>query len=77
MKIQGSYISLFAWSCIFFARLYEIFICIIKSLTSLKPEIQSGEGVDTVISELAGDKKNCNPLVKKENENDAGLPCCS
>jgi hypothetical protein len=36
----------------------------------LKAEIQSGEGVDT-------DKKNCNPLVKKENGNDAGLPCCS
>jgi len=43
----------------------------------LKPKIKSGEGVDTVISELAGEKKNCNPLVKKENENDAGLPCCS
>ena len=43
----------------------------------LKVEIQSGEGADTVISELAGDKKNCNPLVKTENGNDAGLPCCS
>ena len=42
-----------------------------------KAEIQSGEGVDTVISELAGDKKNCYPLVKKENGNDVGLPCCS
>ena len=32
---------------------------------------------NTVISELAGDKKNCNPLGIKENGNDADIPCCS
>ena len=77
-KIQASSFSLFAWSCFVFEWLYEIFICTIKSLTSslcfsLVVEIQEY----TVISELAGDKKNCNPLGIKENGNDADIPCCS
>ena len=96
-KIQASSFSLFAWSCFVFAWLYEIFICIIKSLTSflcfsLVIEIQEYKhrqvalikclslkykAGNTIISDLAGDKKNCNPLGIKENGNDADLPCCS
>ena len=96
-KIQASSFSLFAWSCFVFAWLYEIFICIIKSLTSslcfsLVVEIQEYKHrqvalikclnlkykvENTVISKLARDKKNCNPLGIKQNGNDAALPCCS
>ena len=80
MKIQATYVSLSSFLCLSLSLIVEIQeykhrqVALIKGL---KAEIQSGEGVDTVISELAGVKKNCNPLVKKENGNDDGLPCCS
>ena len=80
MKIQASYISLPSFLCLSLSLIVEIQEYKhrqVALINCLKAEIQGGEGVDTVVSKLAGDKKNCNPLVKKENGNDAGLPYCS